>query len=194
MNTSDIQKLRESTGAGILEAKKAMEESGGDLPKAVEILRKKGLAKAVGKAERLTAEGLVHAYIHTNGKVGAMVEVLCETDFVARTDTFKELVHDLAMHIAAANPLYISPDDISEETLAKEKEIWTAEFAGRPPAALEKILQGKLEKYYSDVCLLSQSFVKDEDITISEHIGRAIAKLGENIRMKRFVRFSLAEK
>lgn len=193
MNTSNIQKLRELTGAGILEAKKALEESDGNLSGAVEILRKKGLAKAVGKAERLTAEGLVHAYIHTNGKVGALVEVLCETDFVARTDTFKELVHDLAMQVAAANPLYISPDDVPEGVLAKEKEIWAAEFAGRPPAALEKILEGKLEKYFGDVCLLRQPFIKDEDITVSEHTGRAIAKLGENIRVRRFVRFVIGE-
>lgn len=193
MNTSDIQKLREATGAGILEAKKALEESGGDMSKAVEALRKKGLARAAGKAQRQTAEGLVHAYIHAGAKVGAMVEVLCETDFVARTDTFKELCHDLAMHVAALNPLYISSDEIPEEVVAKEKEIWAAEFHGKPQAALEKILQGKLEKYYSDVCFLSQPFIKDEDITVGEHTQRAIAKLGENIRVKRFVRFAIGE-
>ncbi len=193
MNTQDLLKLRELTGAGILEAKKAIEEAHGDLNEAVEFLRKKGLAKAAGKAERQTAEGLVHAYIHGNGKVGAMVEILCETDFVAKTDTFKELAHDLVMHVAASNPSYISPADIPEELLEKEKEIWAEELHGKPKAALEKILQGKLEKYYSEVCFLNQSFVKDEDIAVSEHIGRAIAKLGENIRVRRFVRFAITE-
>lgn len=193
MSIKDLSKLRDLTGAGILEAKKALEESGGDLKKAVEILRKKGLAKAAGKAERQTVEGLVHAYIHAGAKVGAMVEVLCETDFVARTDTFKELVHELAMHVAAANPLYLSSDEIPDEVLAKEKEIWAVEFHGKPQAALEKILQGKLKKYFGDVCLLEQPFIKDEDITVSEHIGRTIAKLGENIRLKRFIRFAIEE-
>ncbi len=191
MDISHIQKLRELTGAGIVDAKKALEEVGGNLEKAVEILRKKGLVKAAGKTDRHTAEGLIHSYIHSNGKVGSMVELLCETDFVARTDTFRELAHDLAMHVAASNPLYLSSEDVPEEVLAKEKEIWAEEFHGKPQAALEKILQGKLQKYFSDVCLLSQPFIKDEDITVEERIKHAVAKLGENIKVRKFVRFGI---
>lgn len=193
MSTNDLQKLRELTGAGIVEAKKALEESVGNLNRAVEALHKKDLAKAARKSRRQTAEGLVHAYIHANGKIGAMVEILCETDFVARTDTFRDLTHDIAMHVAASNPLYISPADIPEEVIVKEKEIWATEFHGKPQAALDKILQGKLDKYYSEVCLLHQSFIKDEDATVGERIGRAIAKLGENIKVRRFVRFVVSE-
>lgn len=196
MNTSDLLKLRDLTGAGIVEAKKALEEAGGDVQKAVEALRKKGLVKAAGKAERQTAEGLVHSYIHSNGKVGALVEMLCETDFVAKTDTFRELCHDIAMHVAASNPLYLNAEGVPADVLAKEKEIWSEEFSGsgKPQSVVDKILEGKASKYYSETCLLNQSFVKDEDVTVSEHIQHAIAKVGENIRVRRFVRFSLTEK
>ncbi|TAL18970.1 elongation factor Ts [Patescibacteria group bacterium] len=188
-----IMQLREMTGAGIVDAKKALEDSGGDLAAAADALRAKGLAKAAGKSGRATAEGLVHAYIHSNGKVGAMVELLCETDFVARTEQFKELAHDLAMHIAAANPLYLKPEDVPAEVAAKEKEIYAAEIAGsgKSPEIVEKIVAGKLEKYYSEVCLLRQTFVKDEDITVGERVQHAIAQLGENIQVRRFARFAL---
>lgn len=193
IDSSLVMKLREMTGAGVLDAKKALEDASGDVEKAIELLRKKGAIKAAKKGERETAEGVVHAYVHANGKVGSMVELLCETDFVARNAQFQELAHDLAMHIAAANPLYLRPDDISPEVLAKEKEIWAAEFAGgeKPATVVEKILEGKVQKYYSETCLLKQAFIKDEDMTVEELLQQAVAKLGENIQVKRFVRFAL---
>lgn len=193
MDPKLIMTLRNATGAGVLDAKKALEECGGDVSKAAEALRKKGQAKAAARQERTTREGLVGHYIHATGKVGALVEVACETDFVARSDEFKSLVHDLAMHVTASNPLYLSPDDIPPEVLAKEKEIATAEFAGsgKPAAVIEKIAEGKLAKYYADTCLLNQPFIKDEDVTVAERIQQAIAKTGENIVVRRFCRFSL---
>lgn len=188
-------KLREMTGAGILDSKKALDETGGDVEKAIELLRKKGAIKAAKKGERLTQEGVVHAYVHANGKVGAMVELLCETDFVARNEQFQELVHDLTLHIAATNPLYLRPEDVPPEVLAKEKEIWAAEFASgeKPAAMVQKILEGKVQKYYSETCLLKQAFIKDEDVTVEELLQQGVAKLGENIQVKRFIRFSLGD-
>ncbi len=188
-----VMQLREMTGAGIVDAKKALDETGGDLAKAADLLREKGIVKAAGKSDRATAEGLVHAYIHSNGKVGAMVELLCETDFVARTEQFKELAHDLAMHVAAANPLWLAPEDVPAEVVAKEKEMYAAEVAGsgKPAEIVEKIVLGKLEKYYAETCLLKQTFVKDEDLTVEERVKGAIAKLGENIRIGRFSRMTL---
>jgi len=186
-------KLRELTGAGIVEAKKALEAAEGDMGKAIEAMRKKGAVKAVEKGTRETREGRVHSYIHSTGKVGALVEVLCETDFVARNDVFKELCHDLAMQIVAGNPLYVSSVDVPPEVIEKEKEIYASEVAssGKPAEIVTKIVEGKLAKYYNDVCLLNQTFIKDEDITVDEHMKRAVAKLGENIKVRRFVRFSL---
>jgi elongation factor Ts len=188
-----ILQLRAETGAGIIEVKKALEEANGDLVKAKEILRQKGVLKAATKAERETHEGLIHAYVHSNNRVGALVEVLCETDFVARNPEFQELVHDLAMQVAATDPLYIKPEDIPPEVIEKEKSLWLEEIRGegKPPAVVEKIIQGKLEKWFSEVCLLKQSFIKNEDTTIEELIQQKIAKLGENIQVKRFVRFAL---
>lgn len=188
-----IMELRQMTGAGVLDAKQALESTGGDLQKAAEELRKKGQAKAAKKAERATAEGLVGSYLHATGKVGALVAIACETDFVARSDEFRSLVHDLAMHIAASNPLYARREEMPPELVAKEREIASAEFAGsgKPPAVIEKIVDGKLAKFYADSCLLEQLFVKDEDITVQQRIEQSIAKLGENIQVKRFVRFSL---
>lgn len=193
IDSQTVMQLRAQTGAGIMDAKSALAESDGDLNKAADILRKKGLLKAGSKSERATREGLVHAYVHSNNKVGALVEVLCETDFVARTAQFQEFVHDLAMQAAATNPLYVSPADVPPEVLAKEKELAAAEFAGsgKPKAVIDKIMEGKLEKYLSEVCLLNQSFIKDEDLTIEEYLKNTIAKLGENIQIRRFVRFSL---
>lgn len=189
-----ITQLRELTGAGVLDAKKALEETGGDVAKAAEVLRKKGIAKAVGKAERATGEGCVHAYIHGNGRVGTLVLVLCETDFVARTEQFQQFVHDIAMQVAASNPLYVSPDQVPAEVVEKEREIAVAEVgAGKPAEIMEKILLGKMEKYYSEVCLLRQPFIKDEDLTIEEYLKATISKLGENIQIRRFCRFSLGE-
>lgn len=192
MDPKLIMTLRNATGAGVLDAKKALEECGGDVSKAAEALRKKGQAKAAARQERTTREGLVGHYIHATGKVGALVEVACETDFVARSEEFRSLVHDLAMHVTASNPLYLSPDDIPSEVLAKEKEIATAEFAGsgKPAAVIEKIAEGKLAKYYTDTCLLNQPFIKDEDVTVAERIQQAIAKTGENIQVRRFCRFA----
>lgn len=188
-----VKQLREQTGAGMMDAKRALEEAGSDLAKAGDLLRKQGLLKAAKKSERTTGQGLVHTYIHAGGKIGAMVEVLCETDFVARNEQFKEFVHNLAMQIAAASPLYVSPEDIPEEILAREKEMAAEEFAGKdkPQDVIDKIVEGKLGKYYSEVCLLKQPFIKDEDMTIEEHLKNTIAKLGENIQIKKFVRFAL---
>lgn len=186
-----IMQLRQQTGAGVLEAKKALEETNGDLEKAIEYLRKSGALKAAKKSERSTGEGLVHAYIHGNGKVGVLVEVLCETDFVARNPEFQELAHDLAMQVAATNPLYLKPEDIPDEVVEKEKEMYGGEVEGKPADIQEKILDGKIEKWYSEVCLIKQAFIKDEDITIEDLVKAKIAKLGENIQIKRFVRYSL---
>jgi elongation factor Ts len=189
-----VVQLRERTGAGIVECKNALDEANGDIEKAIEVLRKKGEIKAAKKsAERTAKEGLVHAYVHANGKVGAMVEISCETDFVARTEEFQALVHDIAMQVAATNPLYVKPEDVSEEVVAKEKQMYLEEIQGqeKPPAVVEKILEGKLEKYFEDICLNKQPFVKDEDITIEELVNQKIAKIGEKIEIKRFVRFQI---
>lgn len=190
-----ILSLREMTGAGMVDAKKALDETGGDITKAAELLRKKGIVKAAKKSDRATHEGLIHSYIHSGGKIGVLVELLCETDFVARNEQFKELAHDIAMQIAANNPLFLSPDDVPAEMVAKEKEMMAAEMAssGKQPEMIAKALEGRLQKYYSDVCLLKQSFFKDEDLTIEELVKATIAKIGENIQVKRFVRFSLAD-
>lgn len=183
--------LREQTGAGVLEAKKALEQSGGDLPAAVDALRKSGALKAAKKAERTTGEGLVHAYIHGGGKVGVLVEVLCETDFVARNPEFEALAHDLAMQIAATNPVYVKPEDVPSDSVEKEKSIYAGEVVGKPANIVEKIVAGKLDKWYSNVCLMKQAFIKDEDLTIEDVVKSKISKLGENIQVRRFVRFAL---
>jgi len=195
VDTKIISELRARTGAGIVDCKKALTECGDDLEKAAEHLRKKGIAKAGARGERATKEGLIHAYIHPNNKMGVLVEVQCETDFVARTDQFKEFVHDVAMQVAAVNPLYLSPDQIPAEVLEKEKEMVMAEFAGsnKPQEVIEKIACGKLEKYFSETCLLNQPFIKDEDKTIEEMLKEKIAATGENIRIVRFVRYALTE-
>lgn len=188
-----IQELRAMTSAGIVECKKALEETDGDLQKAAELLRKKGIIKASSKGERETKEGLVDAYIHGTGRVGVLVEVQCETDFVARTEGFKEFVHEVALQISATNPLYVSREQIPAEVIEKEKELAMAEFAGsnKPAEMIEKIAQGKLEKYYAEVCLLDQPFIKDEDKTVGELLKETIAKTGENMVIKRFSRFGL---
>ena len=183
--------LREQTGAGVLEAKRALEKAGGDIAAAIDNLRKSGALKAAKKSERATGEGLVHAYIHGNGKVGVLVEVLCETDFVARNPEFVALANDLAMQIAAMSPLYVKPEDIPPEAMEKERAIYAQEAAGKPANVAEKIVQGKLEKWYSEVCLMNQPFIKDEDQTMAQLIQSKIAKLGENIQVRRFVRFAL---
>lgn len=193
MDTKLVMELRAMTGAGIVDCKNALVEADGDLQKASEELRKKGLAKAAKKGTRATKEGLVHAYIHGSGKLGVMVEVQCETDFVARTEQFQKFVHDIAMHIAAANPLYLTADEIPGEVLSKEKEIVMAEFEGssKPQEVIEKIAEGKMSKYFEEVCLLNQRFVKDEDVTIEALLNQKIAVIGENMKIVRFVRFNL---
>lgn len=193
ISSQDVMQLRAQTGAGIMDAKTALAEAGGDVARAAEILRKKGVLKAGAKSDRATHEGLVHAYVHSNNKVGALVEVLCETDFVARNEQFQSFVHDIAMQVVATNPLYVSSDDVPSDVLAKEKELAADEFSGsgKPQSVIEKIVEGKLGKYFSEVCLMKQVFIKDEDVTIEEYVKNTIAKLGENIQVRRFVRFSL---
>ncbi len=193
IDAKSVAALRAMTGAGIVECKKALEEANGDMAAAAELLRKKGIIKAGSKSDRQTSEGLVYAYVHGNGKMGAMVEILCETDFVARTDGFKELCHALALQIAAMNPLYVSSDSIPPEVIEKEKEIHAEEFIGsnKPAEMVAKIVEGKLGKWYSEVCLLNQAYIRDEDKTVEDVVKESIAKMGENILVKRFVRFAM---
>lgn len=194
IDQTTIVKLREFTGAGIVDCKKALDEANGDFQTAVDILRKKGQKVAANKQERETKEGRVHAYIHGNGKAGCLVEVLCETDFVARNEQFIQFCHELAMHIVAANPLYVKTEDIPDETIAKEREIYEEQIAGdnKPAEIKEKILQGKLAKYYSETCLLKQQFIIDDSQTVEQHITNMIAKIGEKIEIRRFARFALS--
>jgi elongation factor Ts len=186
-----VSTLREKTGAGLLDCKKALIEANGDFDQATTILRKKGVARAEGKAGRTANEGLIESYIHLGGKVGVLIEVNCETDFVAKTDEFKTLCRDLCLQIAAASPTVVSREDVSASELENEREIAASQAAGKPPPAVQKIVEGKLEKYYSTVCLLDQPFVKNPDQTIKDMLTAKIAKLGENIVVKRFVRFQL---
>ena len=192
MNIEDIKKLCEATGAGMMDAKSALEEAGGDYEKAVAVLRKKGLAKAAKKAERTAGVGVIESYVH-GGKIGVLVEVNCETDFVARTDDFKEFTRDVALHIAAANPSYVSSEDIPEDELNKEKDMIKEEVAasGKPAEHAEKIIDGKLSKWYEEVCLLNQPFVKDPNQTIEQLRQALVAKLGENIVIARFTRLEV---
>ena len=190
-----VKELREKTGAGMMDCKKALTEAEGDFEKAEELLRKKGLAAAAKKAARAATEGAVASYIHMGGKIGVLVEVNCETDFVARTDGFQALVKDLAMHIAAAAPLYVKRDEVPADVIAKEIEIAKAQMRDqkKPEAILEKIALGKVEKYYEQFCLLDQPFVKEDKKKVSEIITGAVAKIGENIQVRRFARFVLGE-
>ena len=186
-----VNDLRGQTGAGLLDCKKALTESNGNVEEAITILRKKGAASAAKKADRMTKEGLIESYIHVGGKVGVLIEVNCETDFVARNDEFKGFVRDLCLQIAAASPLYVSRDQVPEAELAKEREIASAQVVGKPPAAAQKIIEGKLERYYSTVCLLDQPFVKVQEKSVKDFLTETIAKTGENIQVRRFVRFQL---
>lgn len=188
-----VAELRRKSGAGIVECKNALEETGGNIEEAMEVLRKKGIAKAGKKADRATKEGLIYGYVHNTGKVGALVEVSCETDFVARNEAFKELCHDIAMQVVAMNPLYVSQDDVKPEVVEKEKEIYAEEMkdSGKSADVVEKIIEGKLGKWYGEVCLLNQAFIKDEDMTIEDVVKNAIAKMGENIQIKRFTRYGM---
>ena len=195
ISATQVKDLREKTGAGMMDCKKALSETNGDFEKAIDYLRKKGIAAAAKKSGRATKEGAVYSYIHGEGKVGVMVEVNCETDFVARTEQFKQFVKDVSMHIAAANPLWVRSEDVPAEVLAKEKEIAIAQMqnSGKPAAMLEKIAEGKLKKFYEENCLLNQVFVKDPTKTIEQLLKETIATLGENMSIRRFARFALGQ-
>jgi elongation factor Ts len=195
VNATQVKELREKTGAGMMDCKKALSEAGGDLAKAEEVLRKKGLSAAAKKSSRAATEGAVASYIHMGGKIGVLVEVNCETDFVARTEGFQALVKDIAMQIAAAAPQWVRREEVPAEVVAKELEIAKAQMRDqkKPEAILEKIAQGKLEKFYEQTCLLDQPFVKEDKKKIHEVVTDAIAKIGENIQVRRFVRYALGE-
>jgi elongation factor Ts len=193
MTTDAIKRLREKTNAGIVACQKALKESGGDVDKAVEVLRKQGAALASKKVGRAAKEGRVESYIHQGGKIGVLVEVNCESDFVARNDDFKTFVKDVAMQIAAANPIYVRKEDVPASALTKETEIIKAQLTGKPAAAAEKIIEGKLNKFYEDACLMEQPFIKDQSLKIKDVMTSMIAKIGENILIRRFVRFQVGE-
>jgi elongation factor Ts len=186
-----VNDLRSATGAGLLDCKKALTEANGNVEEATTILRKKGAASAAKKADRTTKEGLIESYIHVGGKVGVLIEVNCETDFVARNDDFRQLCKDLCLQIAAANPLYVTRDQVPEADVAKEREIAAAQVVGKPPAAVQKIVEGKLDKFYSTICLIDQPFVKVPEKTVKEILTEKITKIGENIQIRRFTRFQL---
>lgn len=190
-----VKKLREQTGAGMMDCKRALEESNGDMEAATEYLRKKGAATAAKRADRETNQGVVEAYIHAGGRIGTLVELNCETDFVAKTDDFKQLAHDIAMQIAAMNPQYIKREDVDQATIAKELEIYTQQAVneGKPANVAEKIAQGRLDKFYQETCLLEQSFIKDSGKTIKDLIAEATGKIGEKISIRRFERYHLGE-
>ena len=191
-----VKELRERTGAGMMDCKKALKETDGDMEKAIDFLRKKGLASAAKKAGRETKEGLIGSYIHATGKIGVLVEVNCETDFVAKTDDFKAMVKDIAMHIAASAPQVVNREDLDAEMIEKERTIYREKMLaeGKPEKMVDKIVEGMLEKrFYKEVCLMEQSFIKDDDMTVKDYVNSYIAKLGENIQIRRFVRFNLGE-
>lgn len=193
ISIGEISKLREQTGVGVAAAKKALHDAQGDLSKAVEALRKSGQKVAASKASRATREGLIGHYVHANGKIGALVVVSCETDFVARSEPFKELVHDLAVHVAAANPLYLKPEEVPTAVLDKEREIYQEQLKaeGKPEKMRGTIVDGKLQKFFEETCLLRQRYVKDDALTVEQLVHGAIQRLGENIVVRQFVRFSL---
>ena len=195
ITAQDVMALRERTGAGMMECKKALSESGGDSEKAISYLRERGLAKAAGKAGRATKEGLIYAYIHPGDKLGVLVEINCETDFVARTDEFKTLAKDNAMQVAAANPIAVRREELDQALLDQERQIFRTQVLneGKPEKIVDKIVDGKMEKYFAEVCLMEQPFVKQPETTIGGLVQAAISKLGENMTVKRFIRFRLGE-
>ena len=188
-----VADLRAQTGAGLMDCKKALVEADGDSEQAISILRKKGVATAAKKAGREASEGVVESYIHLGGKVGVLVELKCETDFVAKNEDFKALAKDIAMHVAAASPLYVSREDVPEEVVGKEREIAASQAEGKPPQAIQKIVEGKLDKYFSTICLLEQPFVKNPDQTVRDLLTENVSKMGENLVLGRFARFQLGE-
>jgi len=188
-----VRTLRDKTNAGMMDCKRALEEANGDLEKAETVLRLKGIASAGKKSSRTAKEGIVASYIHLQGKVGVLVEINCETDFVAKNDSFREFVKDITLHIAAAHPLYVSRDGVSEELIQSEREIYRAQVKDKPPQVVEKIVDGKVEKFLSTVCLMEQAFIKNPDLAIKELVAVKIAELGENIVIRRFVRYMVGE-
>jgi elongation factor Ts len=195
LNATVVKELREKTGAGFMDCKKALAETGGNLEKAVDYLRQKGLAAAAKKADRVAADGAVGAYVHPGGKIGVLVEINCQTDFVARTTEFQTLLKDMAMQIAAASPRYVKREDVSADEIEKEREIYRSQAleSGKPEKVVEKIVEGKMERFYSEVCLLEQAFIKDPDRKVSDTINDAITRLGEKIEVRRFTRYHLGE-
>jgi elongation factor Ts len=190
-----VKELREATGSGIMDCKRVLAEAEGDMEKSVDLLRKKGLAKAAKRAGRSTSEGVIYSYIHTGAKLGVLLEVNCESDFVAKTEDFQTFAKNIAMHIAAANPAGLTPEDVDPAVIEKEKEIFRAQMIeeGKPEKMIDKIVEGKVEKFYKDVCLMSQQYVRDPQQTITDVLKETISKIGENIQIKRFVRFQIGE-
>ncbi len=195
ISAAQVKELRQKTGAPMMDCKQALEGAKGDIEQAIVLLRKKGVATAAKKATRVTSEGSVASYIHAGGKIGVLVEVNCETDFVARTDDFKDLVHDIAMHIAASDPKFIRREDVTPEAYEREKEIYRAQAkaTGKPENVVEKIVEGKMGKFYEEVCLYDQPFIKEQTITVSQLIASKVGKLGENISVRRFARFKVGD-
>ena len=193
VNPALVKQLREKTNAGMMDCKRALVESGGDLNRAEDILRKKGIASASKKASRVAKEGVVASYIHLHGKVGVLVEINCETDFVAKNESFRDFVKDVTLHIAAAHPLYVSRDQVPPELIESEREIYRAQVKGKPENVTEKIVNGKLDKFFGSVCLLDQAFIKNPDQTVKELVVAKIAELGENIVIRRFTRYAVGE-
>jgi elongation factor Ts len=195
ISAAQVKELREKTGAPMMDCRSALVESKGDLEQAVVVLRKKGMASAAKKASRVTSEGAVGTYIHAGGKIGVLVEINCESDFVARTEDFHELLKDVAMHIAATDPRYIRKEDVTEEDLDREKDIYRAQAAatGKPAPVVEKIVEGKMSKFYEEVCLLEQPFIKEQTVTVGQLIGQKVGKLGENLTVRRFARFKVGD-
>lgn len=195
VSAAAVKELREKTGAGMLDCKKALDETNGDLEKAIDILREKGLSAAAKKAGRVATEGIVDSYIHAGGRIGVLVEVNCETDFVGKTDQFKAFVRDIAMQIAAANPTYVKREDVPQEDLEREKEVLKAQALneGKPEKIVEKMVEGRMSKFYEEYCLMEQQFIKDPDKKISDLLNEKVGQIGENISIRRFVRFELGE-
>jgi len=195
VNANAVKELREKTGAGMMDCKKALAETGGDVQKAIDHLRQKGLAAAAKKADRVAADGAVGAYVHPGGKIGVLVEINCETDFVARTAEFQSLLKDIAMQVAAANPRYLRREEVPAADLDKEKEIYRQQAleTGKPEKVVDKIVEGKLERFYSEACLLEQAFIKDPDKKVTDIVNESIGRLGENIQIRRFSRYHLGE-
>ncbi|MDY7041080.1 MAG: translation elongation factor Ts [Chloroflexota bacterium] len=195
ITTATVKELRAATGAGVLDCKKALKDSNGDFEKAVKILREKGLAAAAKRADRATKDGMIGHYVHMEGRSAALVEVNCETDFVARTEEFKTLAHDLAMQVVAGRPSYLAKEDIPPDVLEKKREEYREQMtnSGKPEHVIDRIVKGKLEKFYTEVCLLEQSFIKDEEITVNDLISQIASKTGENVRIRRFVHYELGK-